>query len=294
VAELERSLNVLATRVADVVARLQAAERESLRNDQMAALGQLAAGLAHELRNPLTAIRTLVEAARGQGPGGRLDARDLEVLDEEIGRLDTTLQSFLDYARPPRLEQRSVDLRDVVRKTVQLVGPRAERQSIQLDVALPDEPLTAFADAEQLRQVLLNLLLNALDAIRTGGSVTLQAARDPAAGQIVLKVLDDGPGIPDSVREKLFEPFVSSKTAGTGLGLTISRRIVENHGGTITAEDRPEGGAVFTVRLPQREVPAGEAAMTRERQGNPAPLVGCGRPLAAGQTCISGVYPKGV
>jgi signal transduction histidine kinase len=271
VADLERSLNVLATRVADVVARLQAAERETLRNDQMAALGQLAAGLAHELRNPLTAIRTLVEAARGQGPGGRLDERDLEVLEEEIGRLDTTLQSFLDYARPPKLERRSVDVRDVVRKTVQLVGARAERQAIRLDVALPDEPLAAQADAEQLRQVLLNLLLNAFDAIGTGGSVRIQAARanvvhslrewtrgsrsesparDAAPPHVVLNVLDDGPGIPDSMRDTLFDPFVSSKSAGTGLGLTISRRIVENHGGTITAENRPEGGAMFTVRLP--------------------------------------------
>jgi len=250
VEDLEQSLNSLAARVSDVVQRLQAAERESLRNDQLAALGQLAAGLAHELRNPLTAIRTLVEIARSGGPAARLDGRDLEVVDEELTRLDTTLQSFLDYARPPKLERRAIDVRDVIQRTVQLVTPRAEQQSVDMFVAAPPNPLRVSADPEQLRQVLLNLLLNALDALGAGGRIDISANFDFEQRQVVLKITDSGPGIPESIRDKLFEPFVSSKSSGTGLGLTICRRIIENHGGTLTAANGLDGGAVFTIHLP--------------------------------------------
>lgn len=249
--DLEQSLNTLAGRVANVVERLQAAELETIRNDQLAALGQLAAGLAHELRNPLTAIRTLVEVARSRGADAQLDGRDLEVVEEEITRLDSTLQSFLDYARPPKLERRPIDIREVVQRTVQLANARADVQSIVIDVAVPDEPVIVSADAEQLRQVLLNLLLNALDALKTGGRIEVRASTDAATNQVVLRVSDNGPGIPESIRKTVFDPFISSKPSGTGLGLTICRRIVESHGGTITAENSPGGGAVLTIGLPR-------------------------------------------
>lgn len=246
--QLQDSLHDLADRVASVVERLQAAERQSLLNEQMAALGQLAAGLAHELRNPLTSLKMLVESARSNGPAGGLDERDLAVMEEEIIRLDGTLQSFLDYARPPALHKSELDLRDVIQKTVQLVTARAEQQSIDMETALPDGPIPLAVDAGQLRQVLLNLLLNAFDSTGPGGKVVVEG--EPAGDQVVIRVRDNGPGIPETVRDRLFEPFVSSKPSGTGLGLTICRRIVENHGGRIAAANRPEGGAEFTIRLP--------------------------------------------
>ena len=105
------------------------------------------------------------------------------------------------------------------------------------------------ADAEQLRKVLLNLVLNAFDAVGHNGSVTMEVSPQ-SNGEALLQVADTGPGIPESIRERLFEPFVSSKESGTGLGLTICRRIVEQHGGTIDAANRPEGGAMFSIRLP--------------------------------------------
>lgn len=247
--DLEASLTELSDKVSTVVGRLQAAEHESLRREQMAALGQLAAGLAHELRNPLTAIQTLVEAAREEQGGGALRGRDLEVLDEEIARLNRSIQSFLDYARPPKLQRSPVDLRDVVEKTRQLLAPRAQRQEIELQAVIPDKPVVVPADAEQLRQVVLNLALNAFDAVGHSGQVTMQVSSN-GRGDALLTVADTGPGIPESVRDRLFEPFVSSKESGTGLGLTICRRIVEQHGGTIEAANRREGGAMFAVHLP--------------------------------------------
>jgi signal transduction histidine kinase len=247
--ELEASLTELSDKVSTVVSRLQAAEHESLRSEQMAALGQLAAGLAHELRNPLTAIQTLVEAAREESGGGALRGRDLEVLEEEISRLNRSIQSFLDYARPPRLERRPVDLRDVVEKTRQLLAPRAQRQEIELQAVVPDSPVVVPADTEQLRQVALNLALNAFDAVGHTGRVTMEVSSN-GRGEALLTVADTGPGIPESVQGRLFEPFVSSKESGTGLGLTICRRIVEQHGGTIEAANRREGGAMLSVHLP--------------------------------------------
>ncbi len=277
-AELDAAVADLAQRVAQVVERLQAAERDRLRNDQMAALGQLAAGLAHELRNPLTAMKTIVDAARREPQSESLDARDLAVLDEEIQRLNRSLQSFLDYARPPAISKRRVDLAAVVDRTRQLVAGRAEQQGIRVVVDRPQHPVEVDVDPEQLHQVLLNLLLNAFDAIGRDGQVTIGIQRTP--GCAVVTVADTGPGISQAVRDRLFEPFVSTKESGTGLGLTICRRIVEDHKGHIDATNDPQGGAIVTVTVPVRVQAAnsdtptnGQAAVAAEpsmsaRQGH--------------------------
>jgi signal transduction histidine kinase len=251
-AELDSALDSLANRVAQVIERLQAAERDRLRNDQMAALGQLAAGLAHELRNPLTAMKTIVDSARRDPVRDSLDARDLAVLDEEIQRLNRSLQAFLDYARPPRADKRLVNLGAIVEKTRQLLAGRAEQQSICVSIEQPDQAVEVLADPEQLHQVLLNLLLNAFDAIGREGSVTIRIAAD-AQGRAQIRVADSGRGIPSAVRERLFDPFISTKESGTGLGLTICRRIVEDHGGRIEVADGCDRGATFTITLPVSE-----------------------------------------
>jgi signal transduction histidine kinase len=251
-AGLDAALENISGRVAQVIERLQAAERRRIRDDQMAALGQLAAGLAHELRNPLTAMKTLVDAARRGGRGVTVDDRDLEVLNEEITRLDASLQSFLDYARPPKTAKRDVDLGTIAEKTRQLLAGRAEQQVICISIEQPTDPIVVHADPEQLRQVLLNLMLNAFDAIGHDGKLTLRVARDTPS-EAVITVADSGSGIPQAVRQRLFEPFVSTKESGTGLGLTICRRIVEDHGGRIDVGEDSSGGAVFTIRLPTGE-----------------------------------------
>jgi two-component system, NtrC family, sensor histidine kinase HydH len=246
---LDAALDSVAQRVSQVVERLHSAERQRLRNDQLAALGQLAAGLAHELRNPLTAMKTIVDAAMRRGRDRSVDERDLAVLSEEISRLDSSLQSFLDYARPPRLSKCAVDLGTVAEKTRQLLAARAEQQSVCMSIEQPQGPVVVQADPEQLRQLLLNLSLNALDAIGHDGQVEIRV-RPAEQGGAVVTVSDTGAGISQAVRDRLFEPFVSTKESGTGLGLTTCRRIVEDHGGRIDVADNPSGGAVFTVWLP--------------------------------------------
>jgi signal transduction histidine kinase len=259
--ELEGVLHVIADRIGAVIRRLRQSERETLRAEQLAAVGQMAAGMAHELRNPLTSMKVLVQAAlEGDGADGRgaeggdagapgLRGRDLAVLEEEITRLDELLQSFVDFARPPRLERRTLDVRPLVEQTLGLVAGRASATGTRVRFAAPEGPVRAAVDPGQFRQVLLNLLLNALDAVRAGGDVEVDLEGRPDGG-LVLRVSDTGGGLPPALGARIFAPFVTTKEAGLGLGLSVCKRIVEAHGGTVTGADRPEGGAEFVVRLP--------------------------------------------
>ncbi|QDU37847.1 Sensor protein ZraS [Maioricimonas rarisocia] len=253
--EMRSSLDDMSARVGTVVERLQQAQQDALRAEQLAALGQLAAGLAHELRNPLTAMKTLIQSAQQDPEQSSLTQEDLDVLGEEIDRLNRTIQTFLDYARPPRLHRQSVDLRTVIGDLARLTAHRLQRQHVQLDQNIDAGLPSIQADPDQLRQVLLNLILNALDAQPDGGRIRVQArpvestADEPDLVRIV--VSDDGTGVPAEMRDRIFEPFVSSRDAGTGLGLSICRRIIEQHHGTIQlAEPSAERGAAFVIELP--------------------------------------------
>jgi two-component system, NtrC family, sensor histidine kinase HydH len=255
--EIEIVLHKIAHEIGVVLERLESSRREALRAEQLAAVGQMAAGIAHELRNPLMAMKILVQAAAEENPP-ILAGRDLMVLDEEITRLERSTETFLDFARPPQVEPRSFDLRTLISQILDLVSVRAQRQGVQIRCDLPeDRTVPIQADVGQIRQVLLNLLLNALDAVPHGGAIWIEvdvSEMTPHEGQtrpgLTVRVCDTGPGLPGELGSKIFEPFVGTKPSGIGLGLSISKRIVESHGGEIRAANRPEGGAVFTVWLP--------------------------------------------
>jgi signal transduction histidine kinase len=184
-------------------------------------------------------------------------------LQEEIARLEKMLQTFLDFARPPRPEKQPVDIRSLVVRTLAFVRPRAGGQDVVLHGPEVEDPLWIEGDESQLRQVLLNLLLNALDAMPEGGNVWVDVdttappsalvadeRRQTERPHISIRVRDDGPGMPTEVSERIFEPFVSTKPNGIGLGLSICRRIVESHDGQIAARNRQPSGAEFMIWLP--------------------------------------------
>lgn len=272
--EIEDALRHVGDQIGTVVERLRKSEREMLRAEQLAAVGQLAAGVAHELRNPLMSMKLLVQTAIESGDNARLEGRDLRVLDDVVRRVERSVQSLLEFARPPRLEMARFDVKDVVRQTVALVESRAEQRNVCIDCDVAESASPVWADQGQMRQLVLNLLLNALDAAPQGGHVGVRVRFDDAqtpqpsdplkhasahenggadtntAGLVTLSVLDDGDGLPSEFGDRIFEPFVSTKETGTGLGLSICRRIVEAHGGAIHATNRVTGGAEFVVRLP--------------------------------------------
>jgi signal transduction histidine kinase len=244
--DLHNQVDQLTARIEAVVQELQQREREVLRAEQLAAVGQLAAGVAHEVRNPLTSIKMLVQLAL-EGRTG-LPQDDLRVIESEVRKMEQSLQTFLDFARPPKAERRLIDLHSIVSDVLGLTRGRAEKQGVAVSVTEPAGPILLTVDAGQIQQVVVNLILNALDAMPSGGRVRLAARA--ASGWVEIEVADNGPGVPHELLPRLFQPFVSGKDTGLGLGLAISLRIAQDHGGTIFAMNRPGEGATFTVRLP--------------------------------------------
>jgi two-component system sensor histidine kinase HydH len=259
--DLHRQLQGVIAEIERVVDQLQQREREVLRAEQLAAVGQVAAGVAHELRNPLTSVKMLVQTGLEGGQAAGLPAEDLRIIEHEIRRMEQCIQLFIDFARPPRSERRQADLVAVLRRALALVDAPARRQKVTLAADLPAEPVTLLFDPEQIHQVVVNLLLNSLDVLPRGGTVNLRVLRPSSASAnaaaisngshvVEVQVRDTGPGIAPRIAERLFEPFVSSKETGLGLGLSICKRLIEAHSGTIRGENAPEGGAVFAFTLP--------------------------------------------
>jgi signal transduction histidine kinase len=229
--------------------------RRLYRAERLATAGTIAAGLAHEIRNPLTAIRSGIQMVRDQGSA----ADDtIEVLDEvihEVDRIDRLVGGLLTFARAPRASFGEVDMVDVVSRGIALVEARARRRGLSLEADLPPQ-MPLWGDAGQLEQVVLNLLLNAVEASSDGTvAVSLTVTGSDPGAQVKLEVRDSGPGIPAEHSDRVFDPFFTTKREGSGLGLPISFQIVRRHGGDLTLAAAPEGGTMATVMLPQtREV----------------------------------------
>ena len=249
VAWLQVLANVLSARLERKWLRQGDNDKQLLRAEQMMALGQVAAGVAHELRNPLTSIKGLIQVNLRELSVRGLPADDFEVIEHEIRRMEKTLQTFLDFARPPEPDRRLQGFAASVDRVMALVGGRARKQQVALRFLEPETPVLVEVDGDHIQQLLLNLILNALEAMPQGGNIEIEL-RPPRDGFVELYVRDNGPGIPLHVVPKLFETFVSSKETGIGLGLPLSRRIAEDHGGTLTAYNLPEAGACFLLRLP--------------------------------------------
>lgn len=252
--EVDDALQKIAGRIKQVIAELDETRRETVRKERLAAVGQLTAGIAHELRNPLTAVKLLVQTTAQKAAAIGFNTKQLEVVQDEIARMERTIQALLDFARPAAPNRSRHDLRETLQRAINLVHGRAQQEGVTLDVDLPDQPATVFADMEQLHQVYVNLLLNSLDATSRGGHIQISLRAEANGGKAPSKwittVADSGSGIPPNLIEHIFDPFVTSKERGTGLGLAVSRGIVEEHDGRLLAENSAEAGAIFTMEIP--------------------------------------------
>ena len=260
--ELQQQAEKVAERMRQVSRDLQVARREVLQQERLAAVGELAAGVAHEIRNPLTSVKLLLQHAIRQASGPRLNESQLELILEEIGRMEATIQGLLDFSRPPKMNRVRHDVRQTLQRAINLVETRASHHGIEILTPSETSPLCVDGDTEKLHQLFVNLLINAIEAMPNGGRLMVDAfttlrrsERNGMSGPldesvVQIMIRDTGAGIPEEILPRLFEPFSTSKERGTGLGLAISHRIVEEHFGMLEASNRADGGAEFKIQIP--------------------------------------------
>jgi PAS domain S-box-containing protein len=240
------------------LSRRKEVEAEVRRADRLAALGRLSAGVAHEIRNPLTGIRTTAELLRTRVGSADL-VRFVDVILEETSRLDRIVGSLLQFAKPPSPQRVPLPLVALLERAGQLAAGRAAEQGVSLVLDAAADLPEPLADRDQMLQVLLNLLINGIEATPAGGRVALaaRAVREDGRDEIHLIVEDDGEGVPPAIRERVFDPFFTTKPGGTGLGLSISQNILRQHHGQLRLERHPSGRNRAIAVLPLGPTPPG-------------------------------------
>lgn len=248
-------------RVARNVTEPRRLQRELLDSEKHAAVGKLAAGVAHELNNPLTGILTFSEDLLEDLPKTSEDREDIEVIKREALRCRQIVRDLLDYSRQGKTNRKVTPIDSVIRRSIKFVEKQAAFHNIQFEVQLSEPSLHIYADQNQLQQVLLNLIINARDAMDGKGTIKISVKQWPDRGGLHIAVIDHGCGIEAENLEHIFEPFFSTKgDRGNGLGLAAVRGIIQEHGGTVTVESRPGSGSTFSVYLP----PSNRAQKTGE------------------------------
>lgn len=224
------------------------AERELARSERLALAGQTAAGIAHEVRTPLGAILGAAEILDEDYPAGHPRRRFLDILRKESRKLSQVVEDFLDLSRPVSIAPAQVEPSSLIADCLAAVQPAAGARHIEVQTRL-EVRSQAWLDRTRMEQAVVNLLLNAIQLSPEGGTVQVETREQPD-GSLAIHVDDAGPGLPPGDEERIFEPFYSKRTGGTGLGLSLARQIVAAHGGTLSARNSPAGGAVFTIQLP--------------------------------------------
>jgi signal transduction histidine kinase len=215
----------------------------------MAAIGRLTSGVGHEVKNPINAIVVHLELLKSKlGDTSAPAARHLEVIDAEIHRLDRVVQMLVDFTRPVELQLREQDLRSVINDVLALAAEELSTHNITLVSQMPPNPLMANCDADLLKQAALNVIQNGAQAMPEGGTLEVSLAEDRKFA--VLRISDQGAGIPDEIKDKIFDLYFTTKSGGSGIGLAMTYRIVQLHHGSIEVQSKPDRGTEFLLRIP--------------------------------------------
>jgi len=237
----------LALRNVRSIRELRTAQDQLVRAERLAAIGELAGAVAHGIRNPLAGIRATAQIALEEDPAGS-QADSMRAVLHETDRLDQRVRTLLDFSRPFEPQLRTVDLASIVESVRTAVESRAARERKQIRAELPGGPLHAQVDPDYLEEALLELAANALRAVPEAGTVSLELEDQPRLA--ILRVRDDGPGIPAGVRDRVFELFFTTREDGTGMGLAMVKRLVESLGGRVALESSGETGTTFRIEIP--------------------------------------------
>jgi signal transduction histidine kinase len=230
---------------------LQDSFEQIKRADRLAAVGQLSASLAHEIRNPLASIDGATNLIESERTSPEMRTASLTIIRKEVQRLNRLLTNLLDFARPRKPEFQAVQADRLFDAIIALAGHSAQQKGITLRKDVPASVPAFECDPEQMKQVILNLAINAVQAMTGAGEISLTARQRESS--VALGVRDQGPGIDQEDLDKIFNPFYTTKDTGTGLGLSVVYQIVNQHGGVVTAERNPEAGMTFSITIPLKQ-----------------------------------------
>ena len=225
-----------------------ALKNEVTRNQRLAAIGRLAGGVAHEIRNPLSSIKGFATYFKERYKKTPEDHKIATIMIDEVTRLDRVVGQLQDFSRPITIRKKATDLHALIKDALTLVAQQTEKQEINVQFHIDPDMKPVEIDGDRIRQVLLNLFLNAIDAMGTGGTLAIRV--EPlASATLAIHVRDTGPGISPEMIQHVFDPYFTTKPSGTGLGLAIAHNIVQAHGGTLTVTSQPHEGATLTITL---------------------------------------------
>lgn len=249
-AELERSLEEQ-RRQSD---RISEMEEQLLASDRLATIGELTASLAHEVRNPLGSIRGAVEILKDEAPEGFKKSEFFDILIQDTGRLNTVVENYLGFARSSPSRIKIYDLNEELNSIMVMLGARARKKRINITKNIPEKPLPVKGDPQHLWQILMNVILNAMQAMPDGGELHIKvettSREDNKLPLILLCISDQGQGIDVAKKDQLFKPFYTTRAEGTGLGLAIVKRIADENSWQLDIRNRPAGGTEFSIRIP--------------------------------------------
>jgi two-component system sensor histidine kinase HydH len=229
---------------------VQALRREVARSQRLASVGRLAAGVAHEIRNPLSSIKGFATYFKERYPDRPQDQQTADIMIQEVDRLNRVVGQLLEFARPISVKNQKISLQTLLKDSVKLIEDRATAKGISVQIQHAADVNSAWVDPDRISQILLNLYLNAIDSMENGGELNVVLSSDAKDSKIYIRVSDTGCGISPDHLSKIFDPYFTTKSTGTGLGLAIAHNIVEALGGKITVESHTKIGTTFTIALP--------------------------------------------
>lgn len=244
--ELSLAFNEMSTKIKELVHSIKNAQENLIRAEKFYALGEFSAAIAHEIKNPLTSIKMLMQTVKEEGTS--LNPTDINIIEGEINRIDKIVKDFLAFARPIKSELSPVSINEIVKEIVLLSKPKIEQAQLNLIEQYDDKQPVVKACSDSLKQVFLNIILNAIQAMNPEGTLVVETFSD--SNTVTINIQDTGCGIPEEYMDRIFDPFFTTKNEGTGMGLAIVKNIIIEHGGEIRVTSKIGNGTIVSVILP--------------------------------------------